>query len=155
MNGLNKFHTLEEANKAFKKGTTDIVKLDDTNFSKEIMKRAILMAADYAMRRIDKDSYRLSLIQTRQGFTDYLVHFNFIYQSKFSKAYYVFVDGNNCTLSQEQVALFQELSDIHGFKGICKEAIRLVMDRKKKCKNEKRNINLDDIKEIFQNEDLD
>ena len=79
MNGLNKFHTLEEANKAFKKGTTDIVKLDDTNFSKEIMKRAILMAADYAMRRIDKDSYRLSLIQTRQGFTDYLVHFNFIY----------------------------------------------------------------------------
>lgn len=44
MKGLNKFYTLEEANKAFKKGTTDIVKLDDTNFSKEIMKRAILMA---------------------------------------------------------------------------------------------------------------
>lgn len=113
----------------------DIAILDDDTFPKIIKRRAIFMACSYLMGAFDKEVHDRALFVSKTV-SDYLVDFNFFYWSSFSRKFYTsrmeFKDDHVNLWSNRQWEIFKELSAIHDFKGICKDAIKTAKDLKKK-----------------------
>ena len=87
INGLNRFSTIDETADAIG-GFDSVPYFDDQSYPLVIMERAIRMAGDYNMGKVSKDIYEQALLLNSKQISDYLVHFNHVYHSDFSKAYY-------------------------------------------------------------------
>lgn len=109
----------------------DIAILDDDTFPVMIKKRAIVIAAMYLIGKLDKQTHDDALYVSK--YTSYLLlDFNFFYYSSFGRRFYTYREGKTYIWSDRQWQIFKELSAIHDFKGICKEAIKTAKDLKKK-----------------------
>lgn len=109
----------------------EIAILDDELFPLMIKQRATVIAAMYLIGEIDKPTHDDALNVSQ--FTSYLLlDFNFFYYSSFGRRFYTYREGKTYIWSDRQWQIFKELSAIHDFKGICKEAIKTAKDLKKK-----------------------
>ena len=125
INGLNRFSTIDQTADAIG-GFDSVPYFDDQSYPLVIMERAIRMAGDYNMGKVSKDIYEQALLLNSKQISDYLVHFNHVYHSDFSKAYYTYIDVEGDFSNNEHWNNFLCLSTFHGFRGICKRAIQMV-----------------------------
>ena len=150
INGLNRFSTIDETADAIG-GFDSVPYFDDQSYPLVIMERAIRMAGDYNMGKVSKDIYEQALLLNSKQISDYLVHFNHVYHSDFSKAYYTYIDVEGDFSNNEHWNNFLCLSTFHGFRGICKRAIQMVKS-KRKAKGGK--LTPKDIEEILHDEGI-
>ena len=150
INGLNRFSTIDETADAIG-GFDSVPYFDDQSYPLVIMERAIRMAGDYNMGKVSKEIYVQALLLNSKQISDYLVHFNHVYHSDFSKAYYTYIDVEGDFSNNEHWNNFLCLSTFHGFRGICKRAIQMVKS-KRKAKGGK--LTQKDIEEILHDEGI-